>query len=81
MVLLGLSMGTQRKFDVFGKVMLVEASAVGWQLFILGNEGKRLRSDMVIPDFIREDELAQYLDDMFHEMATRERPSVIRLPS
>jgi hypothetical protein len=35
----------------------------------------------VIPDFVQEHELAQFLDDMFHEMATRERPCVIRVAS
>jgi len=49
-------MPSRLTFDVFGKIMQVESSASGWQLFVLGNEGKRLRSDMVIPDFIREHE-------------------------
>jgi hypothetical protein len=35
----------------------------------------------VIPDFVQECELVQFLDDMFHEMATRERPCVLRVAS
>ena len=69
------------KFDVFGKIMVAELASDGWQLFVLGADGKRSRSDIVVPDFIQEHELAQFLDDIFHEMATRERPSVFAIPS
>jgi hypothetical protein len=69
------------KFDVFGKLMLAERSVEGWRLFVLGGDGKLARADIVIPDFIHEHELEQYLDDMFHEMATRERPRVRRCPT
>lgn len=67
------------KFDVFGKLMIAEPTASGWQLFTSGPEGKRSRVEIVIPDFVQEHELAQFLDDIFHEMATRERPCVTRV--
>ena len=70
------------KFDVFGTIMVVELSAEGWQLFTASTQGKRSRvDDIVIPHFIQEHELAQFLDDMFHEMATRQRPCVTRIPT
>jgi hypothetical protein len=63
-------------FDVFGQLMLVEPAAQGWQLFVLGADGKRSLADVVIPEFIRQPELAQYLDDVFHEAATPANPCV-----
>ena len=80
LVSLGRNVPSRLKFDVFGKTMVAESSDDGWQLFVLGADGKRSRSEVVVPDFIREDELEQFLDDLFHEMATRERPSVRRIP-
>jgi len=59
------------KFSVFGKLMAVTATESGWAVFHLGAEGKRRPSELVIPDFVVEDELCQYLADIFHESATR----------
>jgi hypothetical protein len=67
------------KFNVFGKIMVAEHSTRGWQLFLVGAEGKRTSADVVIPEFIEEHELAQFLDDVFHESATLKHPSVIRI--
>jgi hypothetical protein len=70
----------QIKLDVYGRLMLAERTASGWQLFHLGSDGKRsLARDIVIPDFIGEDELGQYLADIFHESATGKHPGVKRL--
>jgi len=66
--------------DVFGRLMLAEHTASGWKLFDLGPDGKRSRvKDIVIPDFISESGLDQYLADVFHESATTKRPGVRRL--
>jgi len=60
--------------------MHAEHTASGWQLFDLGPDGKRsLAKDIVIPDFISESELDKYLDDIFHESATKKHPRVRRL--
>lgn len=74
------SMPGPLKFNVFGRIMVVEPVDGGWELFVLGTDGKRQRSEVVIPPFVKEHELTQYLDDIFHEMATRERPGVVPLP-
>ena len=69
-------------FDVFGRLMQAERTAGGWQLFYLGPEGKRRpATDLVVPEFVSEAELAQYLADVFHELASRRHPAVKRLPS
>jgi len=67
------------KFDVFGTIMVVEAAGSGWRLFVLGADGKRSLVAVPIPDFVNERQILQYLDDMFHERATLERPSVVHI--
>lgn len=68
------------KLDVFGRHMMAERTSTGWQLFDLGSDGKRRpATDIVIPDFIAEAEIEQYLADIFHESATRKHPGVRRL--
>jgi hypothetical protein len=68
------------KLDVFGRLMLAERTAAGWQLFDLGFDGKRTQAkDVVIPDFISDTELEQYLADIFHESATGKHPGIRRL--
>lgn len=67
-------------FDVFGERMVVERSADGWRFFRAGPDGKRAPVDVAIPAFIAEDELLQYLDDIYHELATPANPCVRRVP-
>lgn len=69
------------KLDVFGRLMLAELTASGWQLFDLGPDGKRrLAQDVAVPAFVSENELEQYLADLFHESATGRHCGVRRLP-
>ena len=74
-------MASQRiKLDVFGRLLLAERTAAGWQLFDVNPEGKRSPAkDIVIPDFISEHGLEQYLADMFHESASTTHPGGRRL--
>jgi hypothetical protein len=72
-------MTSSLKFDVFGKMMRAERTAAGWQLFVLGADGKRSLADVVIPAWVTEHELEQYLDDLFHESASLRRPCVKRI--
>lgn len=67
------------RFDVFGKRVGVERTPGGWITYWLGNEGKRRPAEFVIPDFVAEDELAQYLRDLFHESASPQHPDVVPL--
>ena len=67
-------------FDVFGTRMEVERAGSGWRLWRRGGDGKRSPVEVSIPSFVAEDDLLQYLDDVFHELATREHPSVLRVP-
>lgn len=68
------------RFDVFGRRMAVVDDGRGWRAFVLGADGKRRPADIAVPATLREEELATYLGDLFHEAATPTRPDVVRLP-
>ena len=68
------------KFDVFGKKMSVERKNNEWLLFTDANTGLRARVyDVVIPPDLSEDELAGYLDDIYHEYCSEKADAVTRL--
>jgi len=71
---------TRLEFDAFGKRILIERTPDGWRAFRPGSDGKRSALDIAIPDFVAEDELLQYLDDLYHELATPSNPCVRRVP-
>ena len=58
------------QFNVFGRLIAVVATSDGWEAYALGSEGKRRPAEFVVPDFIPEEGLCQYLADLFHECAT-----------
>jgi hypothetical protein len=66
------------RFNVFGRVIAVAATASGWAPFHVG-DGKRRPASFVIPDFVTEEELGQYLYDLFHESATPANGDVVRV--
>ena len=68
------------RFDVFGKFMTIERRNDRWLL--LSESGKGIKSPVAgveIPSDLEEEELAQFLDDIFHEHASVETPAVIRI--
>ena len=50
-----------------------------WQAYRVGADGKRTPSGFVIPDFVEEHELAQFLEDLFHESASPHNGDVHRI--
>ena len=60
-----------REVDVFGRRLLVERTSSGWQTYIPGDDGKRRPAPgVMIPTFIvTDEELLQYLADLWHESA------------
>jgi hypothetical protein len=70
---------TQIKLDVYGKAMLAEHGAGGWRVFELGADGKRREVRIAVPEFIEDNEIDQYLDDLYHENATPAHPCVRRI--
>lgn len=58
------------RFDVFGRMFLIRREGGLWQAYALGFDGKRSPAGFVVPEFVAEAELEQYLFDLFHESAT-----------
>jgi len=67
------------RFNVFGRVIAIQRVGASWQAFSVGAEGKRRPAGFVVPEFIAEHELEQYLGDLFHENATPTNGEVRRL--
>ena len=58
------------RFDIYGHYELdVIRDGTGWKVFNLGDGKRVLLNDIVIPSEIQEEEMATYLDDLFHELA------------
>lgn len=72
-------MNTAHRFNVFGRIYSIERTGPRWVSFLHGADGKRCPADFVVPDFIPESELAQYLYDLFHENATPTNGDVRRI--
>lgn len=58
------------KFDIYGRFQLdVRRENDAWEVYHL-EPGKRAKvNDLVIPPTLEADEIATYLDDIFHELA------------
>ena len=68
------------EFDVFGRRILLERQATGWRAWYPGADGKRREAtDVRIPETVREEDLALFLADHFHEDATPARHEVRRV--
>ncbi len=67
------------RYKVFGRILDIQRQGSGWRCLQVANDGKRLPAAIVIPDFIEEAELAQYLFDVFHEEARPGQPDVVKI--
>lgn len=70
----------EARFNVFGRIYLLRREGGAWQAYAVGGDGKRAPAGFVVPDFIEDAELEQYLFDLFHEDATPGNGDVRRLP-
>jgi hypothetical protein len=58
------------KFDVYGRFQLeVLREKEAWTVYRLAPGTRERDTDVVIPPSLEPDELAAYLDDLFHELA------------
>ena len=68
------------KMDVFGRLVLAMQSDEGWSIYYLSGDGKRRpANDIIVPSFVNESEIENYLADLCHEWATEKYPEVRRL--
>ncbi len=58
------------KFDIYGRFQLdIHRKGAAWVVY-RSNAGKRVRAaDLTIPSELSADELAEYLDDVYHELS------------
>lgn len=70
---------SEMRFNVFGRIVGISRRNGSWIAFDLGSEGKRRPADFIVPDFVAEDEISQYLEDLFHESAMPWNGSVFRI--
>jgi hypothetical protein len=69
----------RRRFNVFGRIYDIEHAGGSWRTYLVGTDGKRGPGGFVVPDDIRDEELEQYLFDLFHEDATPGNGDVVRI--
>jgi hypothetical protein len=63
--------------NAFGRMLKIVRSAERWRVLLLGADGKsRPAPDIVIPAHLTLAEIPAYVDDLLHEAATPENPSV-----
>ena len=68
------------KLDVYGKRVLAIRTDGGWSMFYISDDGKRRPAhDIMVPDFVLESEIENYLADLCHEWATEKNNDVRRL--
>ena len=67
-----------REVEIFGRRLLVERTPTGWIACTPGGDGKRgPMSATLIPSFVAtDDDLLQYLADLWHEDARPDRQVV-----
>ena len=67
------------RFNVFGRLIAIRGEAGERRAFELGAEGKRRPADFIVPDDVADEELCEYLFDLFHEDATPRNHSVTQI--
>ena len=68
------------KFNVFGRLVEVQRYNEEWVVYYLGNEGKKRKAaNILVPSFVAEVELAEYLADLYHEWATPTNSAVKKI--
>ncbi|MYM66798.1 hypothetical protein GTP45_08150 [Pseudoduganella sp. FT55W] len=68
------------KFKIFGAYILVTGAPGAWRAYYFGAEGKRRPADFIIPGDVAEQDLCEYLSDLFHEDATPRNNTALQLP-
>ncbi|HJV00345.1 MAG TPA: hypothetical protein VJ752_07355 [Burkholderiaceae bacterium] len=69
----------EARFNIFGKLIAIVGANGAWNAFYLGNDGKRRPADFVVPNDVQEEDLCEYLADLYHENATPRNCNAVRL--
>ncbi|WP_444848303.1 DUF7661 family protein [Duganella caerulea] len=68
------------RFNIFGALIAITGTEGNWRAFYLGAEGKRRPADFIVPGNVAEEELCEYLADLYHENATPRNCNAVQLP-
>lgn len=68
-----------QRFNVFGRLFDIERRGEQWSILYVGNDGKRAPAGFVIPEFVADEELEQFLFDLFHEQAAYKKGGISRM--
>lgn len=68
------------RFNIYGAYIVISGRQGAWAACYYGVEGKRRPADFVIPADVGEEELCEYLADLFHEHATPRNHITEQLP-
>ncbi|MEX5215175.1 MAG: hypothetical protein NW703_13540 [Nitrospiraceae bacterium] len=75
-------MSTPILIILFGRMAQLVRTEGGWELYLLGNEGKKRRvQEFAASPTMCEAEVLGYLDDLYHEWASEAHPHVIKIES
>lgn len=69
-----------QRFNVYGRLFDIERSVDRWSVLAVGNDGKRAPAGFVIPEFVADADLEQFLFDLFHEQAAYKKGGIFRVP-
>ena len=71
---------SELRLEVYGRRFAVVRGAAGWRVFHLGTEGKRRPAEISLPPSLPPAEVAEFLADLLHEIATPRHNEVRVLP-
>jgi len=67
------------RYNVFGCIIDIERRGEVWITYAVGNDGKRSPGGFVVPDFVQQHELEQFLFDLFHEQAAFRKGQIFQV--
>jgi hypothetical protein len=68
-----------QRFNVFGHIYELRREGEAWCALAVGGNGMLAPAGFEVPSFIEDEELEQFLYDLFHESATPTNGDVRRL--
>lgn len=71
---------TAQRFNVFGRLFDIDRRGEQWSVLAVGTDGKRAPADFVVPAFVEDEALEQFLFDLFHEQAAYRQGGITRVP-
>lgn len=67
------------RFNILGGLFDIERTGGRWSVLAVGHDGNRAPANFAIPEFVADDELEQYLFDLFEEQAGGNQGRVFRV--